>query len=132
MASTPCATTPVTIQLVHMSNGRAATYTGNKGGEATRTERLAHIARVRYECPYCLVDLRTVRVAIDHVVPQKVGGTKGPKNQVACCTSCNSSKQAKSLQEFAAYKGDADIIKRVKRATARKLDVERAKKLRQK
>ena len=111
---------------------RAATYTGNKGGEATKVERLAHCERVRWTCPYCGADLRSVRVAIDHVRPQYAGGAKGPNNQVACCVSCNSSKQAKSLAEFAAYKGDADIVKRVKRATARKLDVKAARKLRAK
>ena len=112
-----------------MALKKATTYTGNKGGEATKAERRAHLGRVRFECPYCLVDLRTVRVAIDHVVPQYAGGTKGPKNQVACCLSCNSSKQHKSLAAFADAKGDAEIVKRVKRATARKLDVNRAKKL---
>ncbi|RYX80632.1 hypothetical protein EON83_27790 [bacterium] len=108
---------------------RDANYTGNKGGEATKAERLAHCERVAWTCPYCGTDLRSVRVAIDHVKPQYAGGKKGPNNQVACCLSCNSSKQAKSLQAFAEAKGDAEIVKRVKRATARKLDVARAKSL---
>lgn len=108
---------------------RDATYTGNKGGEATKAERLAHCERVRWECPYCGADLKTVRVAIDHIVPQVHGGKKDATNQVACCLSCNSSKQAKSLREFAEAKADAEIVKRVKRATARKLDVARAKSL---
>ena len=108
---------------------RAATYTGNKGGEATKAERLAHCERVRWTCPYCGTDLKTAKVAIDHVRPQLIGGTKGPKNQVACCVSCNSSKQAKSLKDFAAYKGDAEIVARIARVTARKLDVDRAKKM---
>lgn len=112
-----------------MATKRAANYTGNKGGEATKAERLAHCERVRWVCPYCLTDLRAARVAIDHVKPQYAGGVKGPKNQVACCLSCNSSKQHKALSDFAAAKGDAEIVKRVKRATARKLDVARAKKL---
>lgn len=112
-----------------MALKKAANYTGNKGGEATKAERLAHCERVRWACPYCQTDLRAARVAIDHVKPQYAGGMKGPKNQVACCVSCNSSKQHKALADFAAAKGDAEIVKRVKRATARKLNVTRAKKL---
>lgn len=106
---------------------RAATYTGNKGGEATKAERLAHCERVRWMCPYCGVDLKDTRIAIDHVKPQYAGGTKGANNQIACCVSCNSSKQAKSLADFAARKGDAEIIRRVQRALRRKLDVQAAK-----
>jgi 5-methylcytosine-specific restriction endonuclease McrA len=108
---------------------KSPAYQGNKGGEATRAERLAHCERVRWECPYCGVDLKTVTVAIDHVKPQFAGGTKGPNNQIACCISCNSSKQAKTLADFAARKGDAEIIRRVQRALRRELDVEAAKKI---
>lgn len=113
-----------------MATKRAANYTGNRGGEATKSERLAHLLRVEFTCPYCQGDLRAARVAIDHIKPQVSGGKKGAANQVACCLSCNSSKGAKTLADFADYKGDAEIVKRVKRAAARKLDVDRAKKLR--
>lgn len=113
-----------------MATKRAPGYTGNKGGEANRTELLAHLLRVDFTCPYCEGDLRAARVAIDHIRPQVAGGKKGAGNQIACCLSCNSSKGAKTLSDFANYKGDAEIVKRVKRAAARKLDVERAKRLR--
>jgi len=108
---------------------RDANYTGNKGGEATPAERLAHLLRVDWTCPYCGADLRTVRVAVDHVKPQYAGGKKGARNQIACCVPCNSSKQHKALSAFAERKGDATMVKRVKRMTARKLDVARAKRL---
>ena len=108
---------------------RDANYQGNKGGEATRTERMAHLLRVDWACPYCGVDLRTVRVAVDHVKPQYAGGKKGARNQIACCVPCNSSKQHKALSEFAERRADPDMVKRVKRLTARKLDVARAKRL---
>lgn len=112
-----------------MASKRAANYTGNKGGEASKAERLAHCERVRWACPYCGGDLRACRVAIDHVKPQFAGGAKGASNQIACCVPCNSSKQAKALADFAAYKGDAEIIRRVQRALRRKLDVKGAKEL---
>lgn len=117
------------IKCIGMGRKRADDYKGNKGGEATKAERLAHCERVRWTCPYCGVDLRAVRVSIDHIRPQVYGGKKGPSNQIACCFSCNSSKQHKALSDFAAAKGDIEMVKRVKRATARKLDVTRAKKL---
>jgi 5-methylcytosine-specific restriction endonuclease McrA len=112
-----------------MALKKADTYNGNKGGEATKAERLAHCERVRWTCPYCGADLKTVRVAIDHVRPQYAGGCKGANNQIACCVPCNSSKQAKSLADFAARKGDAEIIRRVQRALRRKLDVKAAKQI---
>jgi 5-methylcytosine-specific restriction endonuclease McrA len=108
---------------------RDANYSGNKGGEASKAERLAHLLRVGFTCPYCGADLTTCRPSIDHIVPQYAGGAKGAKNQIACCLPCNSSKQHKALQEFAARRGDAQMVKRVKRLTARKLDVARAKRL---
>lgn len=109
---------------------RAANYTGNKGGECSKAERLAHALRVSWKCPYCGADLKECgRFAIDHITPQYAGGAKGAKNQVACCILCNSSKQHKLLGEFAERKGDAEMVKRVKRAAARKLDVARAKRL---
>lgn len=115
--------------MARKAHKRSENYTGNKGGEATRAERLAHLLRVGFTCPYCGCDLLECRVAIDHVKPQYAGGQKGAKNQVACCVSCNSSKQHKHLSAFAERRADADMVKRVKRLTARKLDVARAKRL---
>jgi 5-methylcytosine-specific restriction endonuclease McrA len=108
---------------------RDVNYNGNKGGEATRAERLAHCLRVDWTCPYCGRDLRECRIAIDHVKPQYAGGQKGAKNQVACCIPCNSSKQHKLLSDFAERRADDDMIRRVKRITNRKLNVQRAKNL---
>jgi 5-methylcytosine-specific restriction endonuclease McrA len=113
---------------------RAANYNGNKGGECNRVERLAHCLRVRFVCPYCEGTLETdanglptKRVAIDHVFPQLFGGQKGAENQLACCVSCNSSKKAQLLRDFADKKSDPKIVHRVQLALKRRLPIAKAK-----
>jgi 5-methylcytosine-specific restriction endonuclease McrA len=101
---------------------RSATYTGNKGGECNAVERLAHCLRCDFMCPYCGCDLKRANViSMDHVVAQVWGGTKSDRNIVACCGSCNSSKKHKLLRDFAAGRGDIEILRRVRRITNRKL-----------
>jgi 5-methylcytosine-specific restriction endonuclease McrA len=41
----------------------------------------------------------------DHLVPRARGGSNRPDNIVAACRSCNVSKQAKSVEDFRAYRG---------------------------
>lgn len=108
---------------------RSESYTGNKGGECSPAERLAHLIRCRWECPYCGCSLQGVSVHIDHVVAQVWGGGKGAKNQVACCASCNCSKKHKLLADFAAGRGDMEIVRRVKKILNRRLPLAKAKKI---
>jgi hypothetical protein len=64
--------------------------------------------------------LKTARaIHIDHILPQVLGGRKGAKNQVACCGSCNCSKRAKLLRQFAQGRCDEAMIRRVQRMTQR-------------
>jgi 5-methylcytosine-specific restriction endonuclease McrA len=113
---------------------RSETYKKNKGGECGQVERLAHCLRARWECVYCQEDLErdttgkpTKAVHIDHVFPQLLGGGKGPKNQLASCGSCNCSKKAQLLREFAEGRGDLEMIRRVQRTLKRQLPLKRAK-----
>ena len=107
---------------------RSEVYTGNKGGECNAAERLAHCLRVEWTCPYCGCDLTHAKsVHIDHVLAQVWGGKKDDKNLLACCGSCNSSKQHKPLTEFATRRGDAEMKRRVRRLLKRRVPVERAK-----
>jgi len=109
---------------------RDPNYNGNKGGECSRLERLAHCLRVEWVCPYCGTDLKEVKIIpIDHVKPQVHGGTKSDKNLIACCGSCNSSKQAKTLADFAVGKSNPEIRSHVRKCLRRKLPVEQAKAL---
>ncbi len=107
---------------------RCETYSGNKGGECTPAERIAHCMRVDWTCPYCGCDLKKANVSIDHILAQVWGGAKGKQNQIACCGSCNSSKKHKLLSDFAAGRGDQEMVKRVRKITRRQLPLEKAKK----
>lgn len=101
---------------------RAANYAGNKGGECSKLERLAHCLRVDWTCPYCGGDLKTARVvSMDHVLAQVWGGAKSDTNIVACCGSCNSSKKHKLLKDFAEGRGDAAMVARVHKLKRRSL-----------
>lgn len=43
-------------------------------------------------CFYCTVDLRDIKVNIEHVIPRSKGGTNDKKNLVLACSSCNKDK----------------------------------------
>jgi 5-methylcytosine-specific restriction endonuclease McrA len=59
--------------------------------------RTAILRRWRYRCAYC--DGRASH--LDHVVPLSRGGTDTEANIVPACASCNLSKGAKTLAEWA-------------------------------
>ncbi len=100
---------------------RDTNYQGNRGGECSPVERLAQCLRVDWECPYCGADLHRVKIiSMDHVLPQLFGGQKSDTNIIACCGSCNSSKQARLLREFA-QRRDPAIVTRVRRIQRRRL-----------
>lgn len=54
-------------------------------------------ARDNHECVYCG---SRERLSIDHVVPLTKGGTNDFSNLVTACISCNSSKGAKTVDEW--------------------------------
>lgn len=111
-----------------MALKRADTYNGNKGGECSPVERLAHCIRADWTCPYCGEALEadangfpTKRVHMDHVLAQVWGGIKSESNIVAACCSCNCSKKHQMLADFASGRGDAGMVARVRRLQRRKL-----------
>jgi 5-methylcytosine-specific restriction endonuclease McrA len=126
--------TVIFILSITMGAKRSESYRGNKGGECSPVERLAHCIRGRWTCPYCGIELEadtegkpTTKVHIDHVLAQVYGGAKGPQNQVAACASCNCSKKAQLLREFAEGRGDMEIVKRVQKVLKRQLPIKKAK-----
>lgn len=105
-----------------MERKRSASYNGNKGGECSPVERLAHCLRVDFTCPYCGCDLREAKsIHMDHVLAQVWGGAKSDTNIIACCGSCNCSKKHRMLADFAAGRGDAGMISRVRKFQRRSL-----------
>lgn len=69
--------------------------------------------RLRYEilrrdnhaCRYCGAKASEVKLTVDHVVPQSLGGSDDPDNLAAACTACNGGK--------AASNPDAPLVKDV-------------------
>jgi len=51
-------------------------------------------------CAYCGDVMDSVTRTIDHVVPQKRGGSDGAENLLPCCKSCNTQKSDKLIEEF--------------------------------
>lgn len=56
--------------------------------------------RDAHTCVYCGVS--GVSLQLDHVIPRSRGGADTPDNLVACCKSCNSSKGARTPDEWRA------------------------------
>jgi len=54
-----------------------------------------------YQCVYCGA---TDNLSLDHVEPLSTGGAHNEQNLVVACQSCNSSKGAKSLEDWLAYR----------------------------
>lgn len=51
-------------------------------------------------CWYCGTALTEKNGTTDHIQPRARGGSNDPSNLVACCKSCNFTKNAHSLEEF--------------------------------
>lgn len=60
-------------------------------------------------CWYCGSELvvytrsSTNRFSVDHIIPQRKGGTDHINNLLACCLSCNTEKKDRTLEEYRAY-----------------------------
>ncbi len=56
------------------------------------------LGRDGHTCVYCGVT--GVPLQLDHVIPRSRGGADTPDNLVACCRPCNTSKGAKTPEEW--------------------------------
>lgn len=56
--------------------------------------RFEILRRDNHTCRYCGSAAPTVRIVVDHVVPEALGGRSVPENLVACCEPCNSGKSS--------------------------------------
>lgn len=57
------------------------------------------------QCPYCSRAMtstprRPTSKTLDHVIPLSRGGTHSADNVIVCCASCNTSKGARTLEEW--------------------------------
>lgn len=70
-------------------------------GSHLRTEWLEKCNLLGWSCSYCDTPLDTKTVTKDHVTPISRGGSNDIDNVVPCCSSCNSRKKDKTIEEFA-------------------------------
>lgn len=63
-------------------------------------KRIQVFSRDNFSCVYCGQSLEVATPTIDHVVPRSRGGGDGIENLVACCSTCNSSKGARTPDEW--------------------------------
>jgi 5-methylcytosine-specific restriction endonuclease McrA len=69
-------------------------------GDYTAEEFATLCDRYGHRCFYCG---RAVRLTADHIVPLTRGGSNYISNIIPACQPCNSSKGAKTLEEFLAF-----------------------------
>ena len=73
-------------------------------------KRLAIYARDGFACVFCGATMEQgARLTLDHVVPCLMGGDNKETNLVTACLSCNSAKQARSINEFGTMLADKGV-----------------------
>lgn len=60
----------------------------------SKSLRYQILRRDNHTCRYCGRTAPEVRLTVDHVVPEALGGPDTPENLVAACSDCNSGKSA--------------------------------------
>jgi hypothetical protein len=63
-------------------------------------KQLVAYLRTNGHCAYCGKQLDPERFHTDHIVAKKRGGGNRGDNLIAACTTCNSNKRDKSIEEF--------------------------------
>ena len=66
-----------------------------------KTEQLLKLQQNAKVCYWCGVNLKNIKVHIDHYVPLSKGGQHTMSNLVVSCSICNQKKHAKDPREFA-------------------------------
>lgn len=74
------------------------------GGTFSKEDILAIYRRQGGKCAYCSMSLNG-KFTIDHIQPLSQGGTNWPDNIALSCSSCNSSKRDKSVEEWKRSRG---------------------------
>lgn len=73
--------------------------------------RFEILRRDQHRCKYCGRSAPEVRLTVDHVVPEALGGGDTPDNLVAACSDCNSGKSATSPDEITVADVQADALR---------------------
>lgn len=58
------------------------------------------LGRTKGCCSYCGTPLTLETMTIDHMVPRSKGGSDDVSNLYACCSSCNTAKGPRSIEDL--------------------------------
>lgn len=86
----------------------------------TKRTRFEVLRRDNHTCRYCGAKAPDVPLAVDHVIPQALGGSDDPSNLVTACTDCNSGKASSAPDGALVADVTADALRwaaAMKRAT---------------
>lgn len=73
--------------------------------------RFEILRRDNHTCQYCGRAAPEVKLTIDHVVPQALGGSDKPENLTAACSECNAGKTSIAPDSPLVTKVDADAVR---------------------
>lgn len=65
----------------------------------TKALRFEILRRDRHTCTYCGAKAPDVRLHVDHVIPESLGGSDKPHNLTTACEACNSGKAGRMIDE---------------------------------
>lgn len=118
------------------ARGQGKAYQGAKW--LSRERRLALYTRDGLACVYCGAAVEDgAQLSLDHVIPHCQGGDNKSTNLLTSCKRCNSSRGARSVEDFcvavAAYLNHgiqaSDILAHIQDCLSRPVDIKAAKAL---
>lgn len=88
--------------MIFMNNeiGKPQEIRETMTGPELRELRKRLLTKANWFCSYCGIELDMKSIRIDHAHPKSMGGSHDESNLVACCHSCNASKNAKTADEW--------------------------------
>ncbi|MFC0280542.1 HNH endonuclease [Falsigemmobacter intermedius] len=86
---------------LHERSSAASYQTGYRKTKISKSLRLMIFERDGNRCHYCGSDRQ---LTIDHIIPERDGGSHEPDNLLTACKSCNCSKGTKPYDEFVAWR----------------------------
>lgn len=87
--------------LCRVKEARRRARIRDSKGNHTRLDIERQLNGQKHRCWWCNRSLKKINWHVDHREPIALGGSNGPENIVIACAPCNSSKNAKTPQEWA-------------------------------
>ncbi len=116
------------------ARGLGTRYQGSKW--ITRERRLAIYLRDGLCCAYCGATIEDgATLSLDHITPHSHGGSNASSNLVTACRKCNSARNDRLVEQFAADTArylnhgiqTEDIVSSIRRLAASPVDINEAR-----